>query len=386
MPVRYSSVKKNILVVDDEAIILETLSRDLEAEGYGVMAASNGGDAITRLKEDGVDLVITDLVMEGLDGIQVLKQTKSINPALPVIILTGFGDLKSAIDALRLGADDYMLKPCEIEELVIRISRCFEKKRLLEQLQIQNQQLVEEIAARIRAEEALQENTEKIKRFAYSVSHDLKSPVIAMHGLAKRLHLRYAAELGEKGRLCSDQLAKTAEQVLALVDSINAYMSAKDALLTVEKISLQEVVWIIKEEFASRLEARQVKFIAPARLPEINADKLSLLRALRNFVDNALKYGGERLTEIAVGYRETPQHHMLYVKDNGVGLQEKEPKTIFGFFQRSRVSRDIEGTGLGLAIVGEIARRHGGELDVKSCSNKGTVFYLSISKDLALSP
>ena len=101
-------------------------------------------------------------------------------------------------------------------------------------------------------------------------------------------------------------------------------------------------------------------------------------------MDNALKYGGDRLTEIAVGYKEAPKFHTLFVKDNGVGLEEKDAQKIFGLFQRSILSKGIEGTGLGLAIVQEIARQHGGKAEVKSCKEKGTIFYLSISKDLAL--
>lgn len=120
----------NILLADDDLLILRSISSSLEEEGYNVTTAANGETAIKLLEEKNFDLILTDLVMEPIDGIGVLKKAKEINPEIMVIILTGFGDLISAIEALRLDADDYLLKPCEPEELSFRISSCLEKLEL----------------------------------------------------------------------------------------------------------------------------------------------------------------------------------------------------------------------------------------------------------------
>jgi DNA-binding NtrC family response regulator len=122
--------KYALLLVDDDPFILTGVGRELAAEGYDITTVENGEKAVKLLAEENFDLVITDLVMEGTDGIQVLKKTKEINPQTMVIILTGFGDMTSAIDALRLDADDYMLKPCETDEMLFRIERCLEKLEL----------------------------------------------------------------------------------------------------------------------------------------------------------------------------------------------------------------------------------------------------------------
>ncbi|MFC1746161.1 response regulator [Candidatus Riflebacteria bacterium] len=118
---------KRILLVDDEKCILNTLSRDLTAENFEVVTATSAEEAFYKMQQGKFHMIITDLVMEGLDGIQVLKEAKKIDSQIGVIILTGHGDMTSAIDALRLGADDYVLKPCDFEELRIRLSRCLEK-------------------------------------------------------------------------------------------------------------------------------------------------------------------------------------------------------------------------------------------------------------------
>jgi YesN/AraC family two-component response regulator len=118
--------KYSILLVDDEPIITAGTGSDLEEKGYEVTTANSGEEAIELLNKSSFDLVITDLVMAPINGIGVLKKSKEINPEAMVIILTGFGDMTSAIDALRLNADDYMLKPCEPEEIYYRVSRCLE--------------------------------------------------------------------------------------------------------------------------------------------------------------------------------------------------------------------------------------------------------------------
>lgn len=131
----------SILLVDDEQLIRKSFTRDLRAEHFRVTAVAGGQEAINALEQGQYDLVITDLMMPNIDGFAVLKTAKTLSPETGVIILTGYGDMRSAIDALRLGADDFTLKPCEIDELVFRIRRCLEKRSLLQTLAQQNKLL-----------------------------------------------------------------------------------------------------------------------------------------------------------------------------------------------------------------------------------------------------
>jgi DNA-binding NtrC family response regulator len=128
--------KYNILLVDDDPYILEGIGADLERQGFQVTKADSGDRALEVLQENKFDLVITDLVMEDTDGIQVLKKTKALNADTMVIILTGYGDMKSAIEALRQEADDYLLKPCESAELLYRVNHCLEKRELARKIEI----------------------------------------------------------------------------------------------------------------------------------------------------------------------------------------------------------------------------------------------------------
>ncbi len=129
-------LQKKILLVDDEEIIRKSFRKAFEPETYAVTTAASGQEAITILGNDQFDIVLTDLVMQEIDGIDVLKETKKLNPQAGTIILTGYGDMASAIEALRLGADDYLLKPCDADELLLRIARCLEKQEAFRKVKL----------------------------------------------------------------------------------------------------------------------------------------------------------------------------------------------------------------------------------------------------------
>jgi signal transduction histidine kinase len=275
-------------------------------------------------------------------------------------------DLKHAEEALRRAHD-------ELEKRV--------RERTAELAQA-NEELLKEIAERERAEEALRESTEKLKLFAYSVAHDLKSPAVGIYGITKLLHMKYRDRLDDRGRTYCDQILKASEHVAALVEEINIYAMAKEAPINIEPIKVSEILRIVYEEFSARLSVRQIEWIQPFADAEIRADRMSLLRILRNLVDNALKYGGEQLSQIRIGYAESDTQHVISVADNGVGIQREDSERIFGPFQRQRNSSGIEGTGLGLAIVKEMAERHGGRVWLEPGETGGTTFYVAVAKDL----
>ena len=241
---------------------------------------------------------------------------------------------------------------------------------------------IEDVTDRVRAEEQLQKSAESIKLFAYSVAHDLKGPSVGIYGLTRLLHKHYADILDEKGKNYCAQILQATEQIAALVDKINVYISTKEVPLTIERLRLQEILMVVREEFSPRLNIRQIKWSESPHMPEINADRLSILRVLRNLIDNALKYGGDDLSKINIGCEQSDEFYVLFVKDDGMGIRREDFKKIFTTFERTQTSMGIEGTGLGLAIVKEIAEQHGGEVWVEPGPEKGISFYVSIQKKL----
>ena len=239
-----------------------------------------------------------------------------------------------------------------------------------------------DISDQQRAAEALKESSERIKLFAYSVSHDLKSPAVAVCGLTRLLHEHYGHSLDERAKNYCEQIMTSVEQIGALVENINVYISSKEVPLSIEKVRLREVLDMIKDEFSAQLSIRQIRWSQPESFAEIRADRLSIVRVLRNLVDNALKYGGDDLSEIRIEHKASDEFDTLSVSNDGVLIRRSDSEDIFGPFQRHKTSRGVQGSGLGLAIVKEIAEQHEGRVWVGSDSKKWSTFYVSISRHL----
>jgi K+-sensing histidine kinase KdpD len=244
---------------------------------------------------------------------------------------------------------------------------------------IKNAGLYEDI---LKKKDKLLEKKNMIEFFAYSTSHDLKGPAVTIYGISKLLNKKYCHILNAKGRDYCEKIQRTSEQIVALVEKINIYIQAKVAPLNIEDLRIGGILGELKEEFSSVLESRHINWMKPKEDHIIKADRLSITRVLRNLVDNALKYGGDNLSEIRIGYREDENFHILSVGDDGVGIKKDQYDKIFQVFQREETSRGVPGTGLGLAIVKEVAERHGGKVWAEPGAEKGTTFHFAISKKL----
>lgn len=242
-----------------------------------------------------------------------------------------------------------------------------------------NYELQTEILERQRAEDALSRSSEKIKLFAYSISHDLKSPAIAIEGLCRLLDKRYRHLLDNRGKACCEQIVRAAHQLAELTGKINDYISAGNASLLVEAVNLKSILRDLRTEFDCQLKERAISWIEPEYCPTLMADRLALLRILRNLVDNSLKYGGDRLSEISFGYNSDGDRHLLTVADNGIGLRCEDGERIFDPFHRPSGTRQTEGSGLGLAIVRELAEQHGGGVTATNLPLGGVIFQVTLS-------
>jgi signal transduction histidine kinase len=435
-----------ILIVDDDETVCNSLKEFLSNHYSDITLAFGGRDAVRVLAKEKFDLMLLDLLMPDMSGGEVMDFIKREKLDVSIIVITGHSSTESAVAALRKGAHDYLQKPFSLEDLLstvgtaLRVRRLEDERRRFEQelqlahaelerrvqertaelaranerlrLEVQmrtdaekalrkahdelevrveertvalgatNRELQNEIVERKRMEEALRTGSEKLKFFAYSVIHDLKSPAVGIYGLTKLVYQRYREALDEDGQGICEQILKAAEHIAALVEKINVYIAAKEGHLTMEPLSPKEILQLVREEFSSRLSVRGVKWTEPATMPEIRADRLSVVRAYRNLVENALKHGGDHLSEIAMGYEESQEFYVLSVSDDGVGMKGSDLERFFSPYSRDGASHLVEGAGLGLAIVREIAERHGGSVWAEPRPVRGIMFRLSLAKSL----
>lgn len=239
-----------------------------------------------------------------------------------------------------------------------------------------------DITERKKGEEKLKQQSEKIRLFAYSIAHDLKNPAISIKGLATRLHTLHQDMSQEDIKIYSSKILQSSEQIEELVDKLNVFVSTKESPLVVEEISLPELLEKIYAEFSDDLDEHGITWQQCPTPSTIKADKVSILRVIRNFVDNALKYGGEPLSTISIDYQEDQHHHIISVSDDGVGLSQRDAVDAFSAFERKSTSKGVSGTGLGLAIVKEVARQHNGSVWADTDSNGGITFCFSVAKNL----
>lgn len=225
---------KSILLVDDEEIILDSISWVLKKNNFEVTTAHNGRQAIELLRVRRFDLVVTDLLMAGLDGVAVLKAAKSIHPDIGVIILTGYGDVGSAVRTLQLGADDYLQKPCDVDELMNKARRSFEKQDLVARLQDQNEQLKREITARKSVELKLEESRANLEQQVAERTAALTHSVDELKTALETLLIR-EKELQEKNRELQD-LNTTLSTMLKRRDQERSDIRKEIATETVETV------------------------------------------------------------------------------------------------------------------------------------------------------
>jgi signal transduction histidine kinase len=215
--------------------------------------------------------------------------------------------------------------------------------------------------------------------FAYTAAHDLKGPASAIAGLVRLLRKRADQGLDPRSREICGQIEKAAVVVEELASELNAYVRAREAELEPEEVDLAELVEQVRAQAAPEMERRGVRWSARLEAPRVRADRLALTRALSNLLDNALRYGGERLGRLEVGCRPEPGGWRLWVADDGVGVPEQERDKVFSVFGRGSSSRGLPGTGLGLAVVAETARRHGGRAWLEQSPGGGATVHLTLS-------
>ena len=252
------------------------------------------------------------------------------------------------------------------------------------ELAAKNLSLVDEIKKRKEAEEEIKSFSEKIKRFAYSIAHDLKSPAISIHGLAKFLNEKFGITLDDRGKKICEQIQRSSEDIVSLVHQINVFISTKETPVHFENISLTEIFREVNDEFVSEFNNRSLQLSVSEKVPDsLVADRISIIRIFRNIIENSLKYGGDELSRITIDYRGTDGLHILTVTDDGKGIKEKDSDYIFNWFKKRTDSNGTQGAGMGLAIIREIISLHGGEIWYEPAKPKGVTFCFSLNRHLS---
>jgi signal transduction histidine kinase len=393
-----------VLVVDDEESVVVTIKAILQLDGYNVATTTSGVQARAMVRDVEYDLVLTDLRLEDGDGLEVLKAVRENYPETVTIMLTGYASLESAIQALRAGAYDYLVKPSEVEELRATVARGLERRQLGQELRLRVAELADLNASlQMRIDEAtaeLKERYEQLKeldrmksQFLSIASHELKTPITAMSGFLQ-VSLRRVKKLGEGEAAApvAEGLRGITEQLEVVYRQTGKLARLVDELLDVSRIQTGRIEFRygdvdlsdLANEVATRMQLTTTTHeISVRRDTEsiVTADRDHLEQVLNNLVTNAIKYSPSGGT-ITIDVRPDDGGVRVSVSDQGIGIPEKELEAIFGLFYRSpdRAARDAAGMGLGLYISKEIVVRHGGRIWAESGGTKGSILNVVIPR------
>ena len=369
-----------LLVVDDEESLRITTAAIFEKEGYIVDTASSGDEAVELLNKADYDLVLTDLHMEGGDGLSVLNQIRRHAPLTISVVLTGFASVESAIAALQEGAYDYLVKPCDIDTMKHTIRRGVEHRRLmlaeqkartdLKQLNLDLEQRIEERTAeltRLNAELAEANRAKDI--FLATLSHELRTPLTPVVGWIKLLR---SGALDEKSiAQALDAIERNAWLQSRLIDDLLDTSRIATGKLHFEPkpTDINAVVKAAVDTVLASAAARSIELsmsLWPTSLV-VMGEPVRLQQIAWNLVSNAIKFtdpGGK--VRVTTGLNGTQVH--VEVVDTGVGIEPEFLPHVFDRFRQAdgSTSRRHGGLGLGLAIADALAKLHGGKLEAKS--------------------
>jgi len=370
--------KPRLLIVDDERAQMIALCRTLEIEGYTTTGESSPNEALERLRRERFDVLITDLQMDELDGIALLRAAHSIDSDLAGIVMTGHGTIDTAVEAMKSGALDFIQKPFNLNDITSTLSRTL----AVRQLRLENGALMRRVTERSAELEAANRQllaaNRELEAFTRTVSHDLRSPLGTIIGFAELLLQGRAGALTDQQRDYTGEIFEGGRRLLRLTDELLRFARLGHRPLQKERVDVNHIVSEVVRELRTAEPQRTVT-VNVGSLPELGADPVLLRQAFTNLLSNAFKFTQRTpAANIDVqGHREG-EYCVYVIADNGAGFDMQQADRLFTLFQRLHGEDEFGGTGVGLSIVQRIVEKHGGQIDAQGYVGKGARFTLRL--------
>lgn len=365
-----------LLVVDDVQTNVLLLKALLGKEGYGILVANNGQEALEVIRNENPDLILLDVMMPGMDGFEVAERLKSeeFRCEIPIIFLTALDDTQSIVNGFKLGVGDFISKPFRKEELMVRIKHQLSLVAARRIIEGKNEELRKTIAGRDKM---------------YSViAHDLRSPMASMKMLLNTIMMSV-----EKDKIDPDifdmleMSNKTSEEVFSLLDNLLKWTKSQLGKLTVipQKLDISGLADGVVEVMNSVAEVKHIKLIRTDHESFFVYVDIEMIKSiLRNLISNAVKFSNPD-SEIKVGIKAEDGKVIVSVTDSGKGIKKEDQHKLLKDSTHFTTygTNSEEGSGLGLLLCRDFARKNGGELWFESEENLGSVFSFSLPQLIA---
>ncbi len=364
--------RPRVLLVDDEADFLASLGQRLNLRGLPTLMAASGSEALAILAREPVDVVVLDVRMPGMDGIETLRRIKERHPRVEVVMLTGHADLESSIEGMRFGFFDYLTKPVQLAQLVAKIEEAH-RRRLGERIEGH-----ETFTDKLQEHMIVADRLASLGELAASIAHEINNPLAVISESAGWLRSRTArpelgeAELRSSVELALDKIEAAVDRAARIAQNFLRFARAPDAV--VREIDLAELAAEVRDLSFRGAALNNIEVVvnaSPAGETSLVSDPYQLRQVLLNLVTNALQaIGHDGRVEIAVD--GGPEQVSIAVIDDGPGIPEEHIERIFEPFFTTK--KEGHGTGLGLAVSRGIVEKLGGRIEVESRPGAGCTF------------
>ena len=411
---------RRILIVDDEESVRDIFAAYL-GEKYSCETAVDALGALELLARESFALVITDMQMPGLSGIELLRKITEHYKDTAVIIVSGISRSQRVMDAIRIGASDYLTKPCELDVLTISVEHALERRILLRNARRYKQDLEHrnaELAGQKTEMEHLQakvlhaEKMASLGQLAAGVAHELNNPAgfiysnidllkeyvdrlknclsdydqldlppatVARISAIKKA-IDYDNMVADLGSILSDCYSG-AERIRDVVQNLRLFTRLDEA--EVKRVDLNEGIESTLRLLSGYYKSGRINLVRDfGEIPQVNCYAAQLNQVWMNLLVNAAQAIGTGTGEVRITTRCEGRTVLVSVSDNGPGIPPEQLKKIFDpFFTTKPVG---EGSGLGLSISHGIIERHGGKIEVDSATGDRTTFTISLPIDADL--
>lgn len=354
-----------VLIVDDDPTVLEYLSVLLTEYGYVVIPCNSANVAMARLQETRVDVVLTDIMMPVVTGIELLENVRNKEPNLPVILMTAYADLDTAVDAVKKGAFDFIIKPFKHEQLVHSVEKAVNHSMFVK-MENDYKHILEEYNQGI--ETLVSERTMSL--MALTIADKVRNPVTVIGLTFKKILEEEGVQDNLRERLKA--VVNEVEKLETIVNDFQAVLKSRQSMFSYEDINglLMGLVPIVEKEASYKGAALVINLSEqPLRMNiQKNLLRIAVLHVLRNAIE-ATANGGT----ITVASSGNQDKITLSVSDTGHGITKEDIIKIFDPFYSTKNHR----FGMGLPLVKQIVSEHMGEISVESELGKGTTFSMT---------